>query len=580
MKKFVLLFFILSITVGLAIAADTNTYTFGTVKISQDNELPSGYFTKAKNYLPGDSISISNPQNGAEVNVLNLGTLDESEDIAILISPEVASKLGIDFSVQLRIKLSPRPDNFDEIAAGSGILSYGESVYGEEEVIDEIPEADDEKSDDDFVIEESVADSVPESESYDTDDNEYAYASEGDDAEETEYIAENVVDSDSDDDAKEEIEEDVRIEPVADLSALYEKPIVENTVPVKNSLVSDAEKEIAAETAVEPETSASDIEESYVEPEISESDAAEVPALAYEEEPVAVVPEPVEQKLELIEDDFEPVSEEVTEYFVTETEPVVPEENLNKAPLEKIASNDIEEIEFEEEIKQPSVNEKKPENKLSAAEKYIDEPISDAEPFNFTDSIETDSIKNEPEVSIITEENDDQEEEVVEEDPYVPEIEEIVETTSVFSLTPTEAVVPVYDPKYARKSQPKEKQKSTPKKENKKTKVEESKPKAVQKAPAKAEAKSNVDTKKENVIIKDKNLRNGKYYIQIATVTTYESGMKVVNKYNKYPIVLVPFEVREGYKVMVGPLTTDEYGAVFEKFKSFGYKDAFVRKIK
>ena len=85
---------------------------------------------------------------------------------------------------------------------------------------------------------------------------------------------------------------------------------------------------------------------------------------------------------------------------------------------------------------------------------------------------------------------------------------------------------------------------------------------------------------KKDVVVKDKNLRNGSYYIQIATATTKESGMNIVNKYSKYPIILVPFDTKEGYKVMVGPLTGDEYGAILAKFKAFGYKDAFVRKIK
>jgi hypothetical protein len=31
---------------------------------------------------------------------------------------------------------------------------------------------------------------------------------------------------------------------------------------------------------------------------------------------------------------------------------------------------------------------------------------------------------------------------------------------------------------------------------------------------------------------------------------------------------------------MVGPLNIDEYGSVDEKFKAYGFKDSFVRKIR
>ena len=33
-------------------------------------------------------------------------------------------------------------------------------------------------------------------------------------------------------------------------------------------------------------------------------------------------------------------------------------------------------------------------------------------------------------------------------------------------------------------------------------------------------------------------------------------------------------------QMLVGPLTMDEYAVVLERFKSYGFKDAFLRKIK
>lgn len=523
MKKLLLLFFILNISVGLATAADGKTYTFGTVKISQDNELPSGYFSKARNYLPGDNISITNPQNGAEVNVLNLGTLEEDDDVALLLAPEVAKKLGIDFSVQLRVKLSPRPDNYDEIASGTGVLSYGASVYADDDYTDIVA---------DTIIEpikkeEPVADLS---------------------ALEKPFISESA--------------------PVADLSTL-EKPFIEETSPV--AVVTKEEPVVETPSALEQ----SELEEN------SDEDVLDIitesPVVEYKE---SIVEDKTDN--EIVEDpleEYEVIREEITDYFLTETEPEAPHADRD-AVLEKIDSMPIAEIDEIPELESSKIEEAvivEETPKLVSIEKITSEPIADLEPFDFSDSIETDAIKNEPEVVIIGQSDDSAEEyEEYEEEIYIPEIEEIVETTSVFSLTPTESVVPEYDPRYAIKQPEKTKPKTTQKEQKPKEKeVITIQPKPV------IEAKpSDNKQEKKDVVVKDKNLRNGSYYIQIATATTKESGMNIVNKYSKYPIILVPFDTKEGYKVMVGPLTGDEYGAILAKFKAFGYKDAFVRKIK
>ena len=76
-------------------------------------------------------------------------------------------------------------------------------------------------------------------------------------------------------------------------------------------------------------------------------------------------------------------------------------------------------------------------------------------------------------------------------------------------------------------------------------------------------------------------LESGKYYVQIATLTQQENIDQIVQTYGtKYPIIMVPLKSGTAYQIMVGPLTVDEYGSVISKFKSFGYKDAFLRKIR
>jgi len=73
----------------------------------------------------------------------------------------------------------------------------------------------------------------------------------------------------------------------------------------------------------------------------------------------------------------------------------------------------------------------------------------------------------------------------------------------------------------------------------------------------------------------------GSYYIQIASYSDPLNAKKVLDNYGKkYPIVLERSAGKSGdlIKVFIGPVQKDEYGAVLERFKSLGFKDAFVKK--
>ena len=86
-----------------------------------------------------------------------------------------------------------------------------------------------------------------------------------------------------------------------------------------------------------------------------------------------------------------------------------------------------------------------------------------------------------------------------------------------------------------------------------------------------------------NKYLKDslKDLESGKYYVQIASLREQSNIDAILNKYaEKYPIVLVPLTSGKAYQVLVGPLNINEYGMIMERFKSYGFKDCFLRKIK
>ena len=75
-------------------------------------------------------------------------------------------------------------------------------------------------------------------------------------------------------------------------------------------------------------------------------------------------------------------------------------------------------------------------------------------------------------------------------------------------------------------------------------------------------------------------LKPHSYYIQIATMKDDSNIQDLVNKYgNNYPITIVPLR-NNSKQILIGSLNIDEYAVVLERFKSYGYKDAFLRKVK
>jgi hypothetical protein len=60
-----------------------------------------------------------------------------------------------------------------------------------------------------------------------------------------------------------------------------------------------------------------------------------------------------------------------------------------------------------------------------------------------------------------------------------------------------------------------------------------------------------------------------------------ENILEIISKYgNNYPITIVPMAGGQRKQVLVGPVTMDEYKVVLERFKSYGFKDAFLRKVR
>ena len=502
MKKITL--FILTIFTVATLYAAARPSLDGRAVVAETGTMPRGLFARTVGYLPGDSVTVTNPATGSTVDVLILGAIDPSEGVAILLSPEAADGLRIKPDSNVQVKLTKRSGSLDENANGSAVLS---------DVAEENESAD-------------IASNV------------------SSDYEEKSLTAENT----------------------APVETAF--PAVEKTAPVAEESALIAEKE------------------SEPEPENLEERMEVVPAIAEEKEPVkeTVVPEAVRVAKEL-ESEPETVYEEI---------PALAEEEL-----EKVACDDL--IEENDKLqKVVLVETESAENPVEESVQPVTEEVAaiEEEIAPVTEEVavlaeERDSVVNEEiepvteEISAVSEEKvqpefiaEETEPEESEVEPYTEEplvaMEESAETEEneayqPIILVPTEPKAPVAQ----------EIESAAVEEKSVEEKVElakEEKPAVVKEEVA----KTPVSNDWSNYVVPSlKNLRSGSYYVQVASLGNTDNIKTFVDKYSaKYPVVLVQNSAKTAYQVMVGPLNIDEYGSVGEKFKGWGFKDSFVRKIR
>ena len=354
--------------------------------------------------------------------------------------------------------------------------------------------------------------------------------------------------------------------------AVTEAPAVAEETPAKNEVAVEetpavAEKEPVEEIPVVAETPA----------------VTETPAV--EEVPVVAEEEPVEETLVVAEktDEKVPVEEEAVEETA-----VVAEKPVEEVPVVVAAEPVAEEQPAKDEVVPETVYEELPPlpkdeklQKVVVVKLEEDEPKleSETESLAAVEEIPASEVNAESEQPVALEEIPAAETVAESEQPV--EIEEIpgVETEPVVVLNETpveEENTDAYQPIVLVPAEP-----NPPAAEE--LTVEESTPVAVEleAAAVKEEApKVVVSNDWTNYVVpSSKNLRRGSYYVQVASLGNTDNIKSFVDKYSaKYPVVLV--RNSSTYQVMVGPLNIDEYGAVGEKFKDYGFKDSFVRKIK
>lgn len=546
----------------------------GRAVVADDGVLPKGIFAKTVGYLPGDSISVTNLTNKSTVEILVIGAIDPSEGIAILLSPEAALLLGVEKGSNSVVKITKRSGQLDEAVAGTAIIGEGTNT--------------EEKSDTGESVEDSSKESSAEA------------------VAESEESVEN-----SDVAAAEETEKPED----------SDEPAVEAK---KTEELAKAEETPADTVEKNPEST----EENSDIPE-DNADTAEEEKIDIPDEPIANTSEPVNENVEEEKLNEEPLSEEIideerisepasddgiaaSEKNYERVDDYLPDENA--AVSEKVDGGELSDIE-EKEAAKPAENSDDTEKIAESLPDYNDDIIA-AEKI---DESEPESIENVQDDKKIAEADKIESREPVEESipaPFEEDLDEIKPSEKVLAETLSENTVqeplkddselseietsaeeavaetvePVIDEKAEEDSEkyepivlvpanPNPPEQAKADSDDKIAETQELENTVV--VPVKPDTSGDMRDFAENTVSSLKELERGKYYVQIAVLKDSANIKSIFDKYyGKYPITLVPLAGSAARQILIGPLNVDEYGAVINRFKSYGYKDSFLRKIR
>ena len=667
MKKILAACAVSFVAFSMFASGTASVYIDGRVAVAQDGDLPTGLFAKASSYLPGDNISITNPESGQSEELLVLGSLDSAGDAVLVLSKEAAEQLGVSPTTTLQVKLARRNGSYDKSVTGTALLSH--SLIAATDTSSNVPNTSTNKGASDVL--ESILETIPEEDVISTTAEEASSPLEDEIIEESipnEEVAtleENVAED------KEEVSAET--EPVAE-EGVDKDYLAYETIDEGDDTLEDVATETPVESEGEEVSSKTEETEKTTEallaakPKDKNAEAynADLSALDYYEpgQPLKKIADSNDEDIEA-----EKVSTEIEEPLETSIaegkQEIIPEEEVSNVGVgEEIGAIGSSVDDFvatsNDDMYGEEVSALEPEivEIIEESEEIADVPSKEEEIAEVPAEVPTEEIFEEPvEPAIVppTEEDlskleedtkDDRTEEIAkaeEEDSDMPIM--LIPGVSVEDTTPKEdsssaeeeevspaiVLVPLdghdsstsdtdskasgeatryqrvilipADPKAPPvTSKPKDKEASAsgPSASSSSVSKEPStlpatEPPArstssaeVSSVPPEAEsAKTSsvaVNNPKDDLITKrtvnETQLQKGKYYVQVATLSDRDGLNKMLSKYSNYPMLAVPLSSGKGYKVMVGPMSVDEYGVVLERFKAFGYKDSFVKVIK
>ena len=535
--KRILAILLLTVSIGMIGFATSKPTIDGRAIVAEEGVLPKGLFAKTVGYLPGDSVSVTNPATGITINVLVLGSIDPSNGVAIMLSPEAAEKLFITPGVNTQVKVTKRTGSLDEVSSGLALLQ-GEDI------------PDDLKAE----IEKQIAamEEKNSTEPVDTIPVEETFEETRDEPAETVETIEEVTETEPAETTETIVSEKTgAVVPAEPKDVVPTEP--KDVVPAEQNTIVPAEPKdvVPAETEnTEPE-------------EVTETEPAETAETVVSEKTGAAIPSETEEEVT----ETEPA--ETTETIVSEkTGAVVPAEPKDVVPAEQNTIVPTEDLEEDSPIEEVIVIQE--DIGLYESKEIAKEPITPVKP-----------TESEPEEEkVIPAENTKEPapiEEIVTEDKTPAEkdlAEESVKSTDTSLVDPFAPIILVP----AEERLPEEKD-TIDNDTMVITPVPLSTEEEVTVEPVVPES-TLVMREDWNIVPTLSQLERGKYYVQFITLAEEENILRIMAAYSqKYPIVLVPLTNGSAYQVMVGPLSVHEYGMILARFKELGYKDAFARKI-
>ncbi|MBQ6780348.1 MAG: SPOR domain-containing protein [Treponema sp.] len=539
----------------------------GRALVADAGAMPKGLFARTIGYLPGDSVSVTNPATGSTVDVLILGAIDPGEGVAILLSPEAADKLNITKDSNVQVKITKRAGSLDETVSGAAMLS----------------ESDEPSSDEDEHAEEELEDN----------------------------FEENLAESS---------EEDVAGLADTDSATVPQPIVIASPSPIENEnpveVIGDSHDEenedenaIAAAEEPVPETASPTVSETPViieyPPEANVAEAEEpiapTPVIIEYPSDSAVAEEPVTMKSLIEEPAPERVPENIADADSTDKSdtsdrivfieaPGEPATDVVPAPVpEDTSTSDAYLDELAQMIKP---NDETEEPVVEAESPVVSELFTDEVPVvaedvvvEYVEDIDLDALEPVSDEKFDVAENDiEKEPELESVEPVAENVEPVDEPVADVDdgyqpiiLVPADENPPMADETVSSEEKPEQKETHAVA-EN----VAPVETVSAQQTKEAAPVSASAAPKTKDVLIPSlKDLKSGSYYVQIASSGNTDNIDALLAKYGeKYPMVVVPLTSGKAYQILVGPLTTDEYTVVQEKFRAFGFKDAFLRKIR
>ena len=545
------IFKILVVTAGCLMFASFSPSLDGRAVVVDDGVFPQGLFAKTVGYLPGDIISVTNIAGDATVDILVIGALDPSEGVAIMLSPEAAQAMGIEKGSNNIVKITKRSGQ-DERVYGNAVISKSAA---------EIDDWDDESFD-------NIAD----------EENTEAFV---------EPEAQPAEEEAAPEEAAPETEEDFAEESFEEEESAFEEPEVEEDFEEGEfeEEFAEPEEEAAEETPAEEEAE-EEAEESFEEEAFEEEAPAEE---AIEEEPLeeeALEEEALESEEPLEEDAFEEESEALEEEEFEEAEEAPAEEAFDADELSELPAEEepLEEETFEEEAPAEEPAEEEFEEEALAEEAEEDIPAEESfeeeaeEEKPAEEAFLADELGDLPGAFVPEEEAEEEELEELEEE--AEEAEESDEYEAIV-LVPVDSNPPESDSDEVEDIIAEDELESIEEESLEAAPVEINQSISVITNAPIVEDKPEATSYDKYIVPSLKDLESGKYYIQIAVYGNDENILEVINKYGtNYPITIVPMAGGKNKQILIGPVSMDEYKVVLERFKSYGFKDAFLRKVK